>query len=118
MILHYVIIMEKFKKGEVALSTFNFLFSELISFMWKKDEKNIQDNLKKIGSDMGFRLYHLIAIWEGSTERENRILPMVRLVQSTVFKYLFGKEADKLSVYNHPNLENKSLYVIRYHKDN
>jgi hypothetical protein len=47
----------------VALSTFNFLFSELISFMWKKDEKNIQDNLKKVGADMGFRLYNLIAMW-------------------------------------------------------
>jgi len=81
--------------------------------MWKKDEKNIQENLKKIGADMGFRLYHLITMWEGSVDRENRILPMVKFVQTTVFRYLFGKEADKLSVYNHPNIENKSLYVIR-----
>jgi hypothetical protein len=106
--------MEKFKKGDVALSTFNFLFSELISFMWKKDEKNIRDNLKKVGADMGFRLYNLIAIWEGTNERENRILPMTRFVQTTVFKYLFGKGADKLSVYNHSNIEGKKVYVIRY----
>jgi len=103
--------MEKSKKGDLAL--FNFLFSELISFMWKKDEKNIQDNLKKIGADMGFRLYHLIIMWEGSVERENRILPMVKYVQMTFFRYLFGEEADKLCVCNHPNIEKKSLYVIR-----
>ena len=51
--------MEKYKRGEVALSTFNFLFSELISYLSKKD--NLQENLKKIGSEMGFRLYNLIA---------------------------------------------------------
>lgn len=35
---------------------------------------------------------------------------MIRLVQGPVFKYLFGKEADKLSVFN---ADGKNLYVIR-----
>lgn len=40
-------------------------------------------------------------------------MPMIKMVQGPVFKYLFGREADKLSVFSHPNIENKNLYLIK-----
>lgn len=46
----------------MALATFNFLFSELITLLSKKDNKDIEGNLKKVGMEMGFRLFGPIAL--------------------------------------------------------
>lgn len=40
-------------------------------------------------------------------------MPILKMVQGPVFKYLFGREADKVSVFSHPRIENRNLYLIR-----
>ena len=52
--------MDKYKKNEVSLSTFNYLFSELISYLFKKDEMNVEGNLKRIGGEIGLRLFNIM----------------------------------------------------------
>lgn len=38
---------------------------------------------------------------------------MLRFIQNNVFKYIFNKEADKLSTDSHGTIPNKKVYIIR-----
>ena len=78
----------------------------------------METNLKRVGGEIGFRLFNIMTYREKILERETRLLPMLRLVQANVFKYIFGKEAEKVAAYKHPSIEDKRLFVIRYHSNN
>lgn len=50
--------MEKYKKNEISLSSFNYLFSQMIIYLIEKDAAHASDNLKRIGGEIGLRLFN------------------------------------------------------------
>lgn len=108
--------MDKYKKNDISLSTFNYLFSQMIIYLIERDAATAHDHLKRIGGEIGLRLFNSMIYKEKIVERESKIIPMLRFVQNNLFKYIFGKEADKLSVDSHGSIENKRVYIIKYLK--
>ncbi|KAK9475123.1 NO signaling/Golgi transport ligand-binding domain-containing protein [Dipodascopsis tothii] len=84
---------------ELALSTFALLFSEIVQTS-QKNVKGIQDMEKRLsdyGYHVGQRVLELTVVREAKlAKREIRILGLLQLVHTTVWKAIFGKFADAL----------------------
>ncbi|XP_047990288.1 trafficking protein particle complex subunit 5 isoform X1 [Leguminivora glycinivorella] len=65
--------------------------------------------LSEIGQDVGARLLDLYFVRERGGKREIKLLNMLLFVKSTLWKVLFGKEADKLE---HANDDERTYYII------
>ncbi|PAV85068.1 hypothetical protein WR25_04499 [Diploscapter pachys] len=85
-------------KTEINLSTFAVLFSEIVKYAQKRAEtiNDIHDTLKGYGKSVGVRMLDVVNLRERGYKRETKLLPMLMFIKSTVWKSLFGKEADKL----------------------
>ncbi|CAJ0587208.1 unnamed protein product, partial [Mesorhabditis spiculigera] len=85
-------------KAEVNLSTFAVLFSEIIAYVQQrvKTTDQLHDKLVSLGKSVGIRMLDLIVLREKGYKRETRLLGMLMFLKSTVWKNLFGKEADRL----------------------
>ncbi|KAK5583110.1 hypothetical protein RB653_004700 [Dictyostelium firmibasis] len=85
-------------KNEINISSFAFLFSEMIQYC--QDRIKAGHELEKKLSDMGYsigpRLLELLCVREKNSKRETKLLGILSFIHTTVWKSLFGKPADSL----------------------
>ena len=62
-----------------------------------------------MGHQVGSRLLDLVFVREKAAKRETKLLNVLLFVKSTLWKTLFGKEADKLE---HANDDERTYYII------
>nr|ACO14934.1 Trafficking protein particle complex subunit 5 [Caligus clemensi] len=99
-------------KQEVSASAFALLFSEIVQYYQSRSStvSELQNHLHSHGWEIGARCLDLILIRDRpSTKREIKLLNVLLTVKSTLWKALFGKEADKLE---HANDDEKTYYII------
>ncbi|CAK1585112.1 unnamed protein product [Parnassius mnemosyne] len=98
-------------KGEISLALYALLFSEIIQYCQNRSHSinELQNKLSEIGQDVGTRLLDLYFVRERNSKREIKLLNMLLFVKSTLWKVLFGKEADKLE---HANDDERTYYII------
>ena len=89
-------------RGAVALSTFSFIFSEMVQYFQLRSNsvEDLERKLEEAGFGIGQRMSELVAVREKLTRRETRIESMLFFVQNTIWKHLFNKEADNLEKSN------------------
>lgn len=85
-------------RGEVSLSAFSFLFSEIIQYYQTRvsETDDIETKLSELGHDIGLRVIELISIREKVSRRETKIVTMLHYITNTVWRHLFNKVADNL----------------------
>ncbi|KAK9502278.1 hypothetical protein O3M35_011077 [Rhynocoris fuscipes] len=98
-------------KGEVSLSCFALLFSELVQYCQNKVHTvpELQTKLGEMGQEVGIKLIDLYFMREKNGKREIKLLNMLLFIKTTLWKGLFGKEADKLE---HANDDERIYYLI------
>jgi hypothetical protein len=57
---------------------------------------DLQNRLAEMGKQVGLKLIDLIVLREKNYKRDIKLLPVLLFIRTTVWKTLFGKEADKL----------------------
>lgn len=65
--------------------------------------------LHELGMDVGSRLIDLYFVREQNSKRETKLINMLLFVKTTLWKCLFGKEAEKLE---HANDDDRTYYII------
>ena len=65
--------------------------------------------LAEIGAEVGHRITDLLVVREKGGKREIKLLNVLLFIKSTVWKSLFGREADKLE---HANDDERTYYII------
>nr|XP_054765346.1 trafficking protein particle complex subunit 5-like [Lytechinus pictus] len=85
-------------KGEMNISTFALLFSEMVQYCQNRVSSvpELQSKLSDMGQHVGVRILDLLFIRERGLKRETKLLNILLFIKSNVWKVLFGKEADKL----------------------
>lgn len=98
-------------RGEVSLSCFALLFSELVHYCQNRvyTVPELQNKLAKMGQEVGLKLIDLYFVREKSCKRETKLLNMLLFIKTTLWKGLFGREADKLE---HANDDERIYYLI------
>ena len=98
-------------KQEVSLSIFALLFSEMVQYAQSRSNTvtDLQTKLHEVGYQVGSRMLDVVVVRERSSKRETKMLNALLLIKSTLWKSLFGKEADKLE---HANDDEKTYYII------
>ncbi|KAI7836151.1 hypothetical protein COHA_009981 [Chlorella ohadii] len=89
-------------KQEVALSAFAYLFSELVQYCQSRvsNISELERKLDEVGHGVGLRLLEVLAYRERGQRRETRLLDMLKFVHSTLWRYLFGRQARDLEQSN------------------
>lgn len=98
-------------KGEVSLSCFALLFSEVVQYCQNRvyTVPELQNKLSEIGHDIGTKLIDLLMVREKNYKRETKLLSILLFIKCTLWKSLFGYEADKLELAND---DDKIYYII------
>eukprot|EP00128_Syssomonas_multiformis_P008119 Colp12_sorted_trinity150504_noHs@16135 len=98
-------------KGEVSLSAFAFLFSEIIQYCQNRVDSipALEKKLAEIGNRVGVRMLELLVYREKGSKRETKLLNILYFINSVVWKSLFGKQADLLEK---ENTEHDDTYMI------
>ncbi|XP_055313042.1 trafficking protein particle complex subunit 5 [Sitodiplosis mosellana] len=98
-------------KGEVSLSSFALLFSELVQYCQSRvlTVPEMQNRLHDLGRDVGTRVIDLYFVRERNSKRETKLINMLLFIKTTLWKSLFGKEAEKLE---HANDDDRTYYII------
>jgi hypothetical protein len=101
-------------KKEASLSSFSFLFSEIVQYCQSRvtTGQELENKLSEIGYRIGLRMLELSVFRDKNSQRQIRRVNMLQYVSNTVWKSLYGKQADALE--KAPNMENR--YMI-YEKD-
>uniref|UniRef100_A0A1X7UGP4 Trafficking protein particle complex subunit 5 n=1 Tax=Amphimedon queenslandica TaxID=400682 RepID=A0A1X7UGP4_AMPQE len=84
--------------SQVNISTFAFLFSEVVQYNQQRVTSlaQLHEKLADLGRHVGFRMIDLLCVRDRAPKRETRIVNILWFIQKTVWKTLFGKEADRL----------------------
>ena len=69
----------------------------------------MQGKLHDLGWQVGARIIDLIFVRDRTAKRELKLLNALLMVKTTLWKTLFGKEADKLE---HANDDERTYYII------
>lgn len=98
-------------RNEVSLSCFALLFSEVVQYCQNKvyTVPELQNKLAEMGHDVGVKLIDLLIVRERNCKRETKLLNMLLFIKSTLWKNLFGHEADKVELAND---DDKTYYII------
>ncbi|CAG0897590.1 unnamed protein product [Cyprideis torosa] len=98
-------------KNEVHPSTFALLFSEIVQYCQNRSMSvsELQQKLSELGFQVGTRLLDLLVVRDRGFKRDIKVLNILLFVKTTVWKSLFGKEADKLE---HANDDERTFYLI------
>jgi len=98
-------------KNEVHLSCFALLFSEMVQYCQNRSNSvsELQNKLCDMGKQVGLKTIDLIVLREKNYKREVKLLNILLFIKSTVWKTLFGKEADKLE---HSADDSRQYYII------
>lgn len=62
-----------------------------------------------MGRDVGSRVIDLYFVRERNSKRETKLINMLLFIKTTLWKSLFGKEAEKLE---HANDDDRTYYII------
>lgn len=97
-------------RQEINLSTFAFLFSEMVQYSHGRVTmlSQLHEKLADLGQHVGFRMIDVLCLREKTPKRETRLVNMLWFIQKTVWKTLFGKEADRLE----QATANESIYYL------
>ncbi|CAG8502234.1 14673_t:CDS:2 [Cetraspora pellucida] len=89
---------------EVGIGAFAFLFSEMLQYAQKRvlGIQDLERKLNDFGYRVGTRLLELTVWREKNSKRETRVLGILYFIHTTVWKALFGKQADSLEKNNDP----------------
>ncbi|CAG8455705.1 4884_t:CDS:2 [Funneliformis caledonium] len=95
---------------EVGLGAFAFLFSEMLQYAQRRVHgiQDLERKLNDFGYRVGTRLLELIVWRDKNSKRETRVLGILYFIHTTVWKTLFGKQADTLE----KSTENENEYMI------
>ena len=98
-------------KYEVSVSAYGLLFSEIVQYCQSRvfTVTELQDKLANFGKTIGVRLIDTLSIRERGFRRETRLLNVLMFIRSSLWKTLFGREADKLE---HANDDIGTYYII------
>ncbi|KAJ3641090.1 hypothetical protein Zmor_027610 [Zophobas morio] len=98
-------------KGEVSLSCFALLFSEVVQYCQNRSHTvpELQNRLHELGRKVGVKIIDLYFLRERNGKREIKLLNILLFVKSTLWKVLFGREADKLE---HSNDDENTYYLM------
>lgn len=91
-------------RGEVNQDAYLVLFSELVSYCRNRVQSvtELEQKLADLGYRIGRRSLDLIAMRERAVRREITLLNILNFVSLSLWKFLFGKQADSLKkVRNH-----------------
>lgn len=82
----------------MSLSAFAYIYSELVQYHQGRAASisELERRLESAGYGVGLKVLELVAYRSKETKRETRIMNMLQLVSSSVWKALFGKAADSL----------------------
>ena len=85
-------------RGEVSLSSFAFLFSELVQYSQRNVTHigELEKKLEELGYGIGVRLLELLCYRDKACRRETRLLELLKFIHTNVWKCLFNKAADSL----------------------
>ena len=105
-------------REEVSLSSFAFLFSELVQYHLRRvsDTSELERKLEDAGAAVGARIIELLAYREKQNQRETRLSGILTFIQRSVWKCLFGKPADALEVYDEDEfvISDREVLVSRF----
>ncbi|RWS28102.1 trafficking protein particle complex subunit 5-like protein [Leptotrombidium deliense] len=98
-------------KYEINISLYALLFSEMVQYCHNKvyTVPELQNKLSEMGYHVGQRIIDALFIREKNFKREIRLINTLVLIKTSVWKALFGKEADKLE---HANDDETTYYII------
>lgn len=98
-------------KGEVSISSFALLFSEVVQYSQNRvyTVTELQQRLHDLGQDVGTRVIDLYFVRERNSKRETKLINMLLFIKTTLWKCLFGREAEKLE---HANEDERTYYII------
>lgn len=87
---------------DVPVSTFSYLFSELVQYSQSKVSNvgDLERRLEEVGQCVGVRLLEILTYRERAGRRETRLLDILRFVHTSVWKYMFGRQASDLEQSN------------------
>ncbi|KAG9223295.1 hypothetical protein PLEOSDRAFT_1037277 [Pleurotus ostreatus PC15] len=106
--------LNKTRFTEVSGSAFAFLFSEMVQYTQKRVSGigDLERRLNTLGYRVGVRVLEMMMIRQESSsknpKRETRLLPVLMLIHSQVWKAVFGKAADAIE----KSVENADEYMI------
>lgn len=95
----------------MSLAAFAYLFSEIIQNVQRQSKgvSDLEDRLNRLGYHVGQRVLELILLREGkSAKRETRIIGILQFINTTLWKALFGRNADALE----KSTEDPTQYMI------
>jgi len=98
-------------KQEISLAGFALLFSETVQYCQARSSTvpELQGKLHDLGFQVGARILDLMFVRDRAAKRELKLLNALLMVKTTLWKTLFGKEADKLE---HANDDERTYYII------
>ncbi|KAJ8332124.1 hypothetical protein SKAU_G00428890 [Synaphobranchus kaupii] len=98
-------------KTEVSVSAFALLFSEMVQYCQSRvySVSELQARLADLGQGVGASLLDVLVLREKNGKRETKVLNILLFIKVSVWKALFGKEADKLE---QANDDDKTYYII------
>lgn len=98
-------------KTEVSVSAFGLLFSEVVQYCQSRvySVSELQARLAELGQRVGASLLDVLVLRERSGKRETKVLNILLFIKVSVWRALFGKEADKLE---QANDDDKTYYII------
>jgi hypothetical protein len=106
--------LNKTRGAEVSGAAFAFLFSEIVQYTQKRVSgiNDLERQLNTLGYRVGTRVLEIM-LWrtEGSSKapkREIKLLPVLMLIHTQVWKATFGKPADAIE----RSVENTDEYMI------
>lgn len=85
----------KITRPDINLSTFNYFISEIMQY-YLSNSRNLDDELEKLGENIGPRLLELMVFREKQFKHEIKHVEMLKFIHTSVWKALFGKTADSL----------------------
>ncbi|KAF9580840.1 TRAPP subunit trs31 [Lunasporangiospora selenospora] len=102
--------LNKTRGTEVSVNAFAFLFSEMLQYTQKRVHgiQDLERKLNELGYRVGTRALDLLVWRDKNSKRETRVLGMLYFIHTTVWKTLFGKQADSLE----KSTENEDEYMI------
>ncbi len=87
---------------QVPLSSFSYLFSELVQYSQARAATvgDLERRLEDAGAGVGERLLEVLATRERAGRREVRLLDALKFVHTTLWRYMFGRQARDLEQSN------------------
>mmetsp|Transcript_16727 Transcript_16727/g.50037 ORF Transcript_16727/g.50037 Transcript_16727/m.50037 type:complete len:205 (-) Transcript_16727:75-689(-) len=98
------------RSGDVALSSFSFLFSEFVQYTQARVRTlpALEKRLADVGYQVGSRLIELINYRAKNSKRETKLVGILSFIHTTVWSTVFGKPADSLE----RSTEHEDEYMI------